>query len=121
MTRTIKAVVGDADYTPLLPKSPYVSRRRADRREVGNFVGGHPPPRLLAIAWRSKLARYRIPKNLRETLSMQPNRPDTGEDIVPTEIRSLLPSPLRLKNHAIAFRMLLWLEEIATEYVNYLT
>ena len=52
---------------------------------------------------------------------MQPNRPDTGEDIVPTEIRSLLPSPLRLKNHAIAFRMLLWLEEIATEYVNYLT
>jgi helicase MOV-10 len=119
VTRTIKAVVGDASYTPLLPKAPYVPRRRADRREVSDFVGGHPPPRLLAIAWRSKLGRYKIPKNLRETLSMQPNRPDTGEDIVPTEIRSLLPSTLRLKNHAITFRMLLYLEEIATEYVNY--
>jgi hypothetical protein len=51
---------------------------------------------------------------------MQPNRPDAGQDIVPAEIRSLLPSTLRLENHAITFRLLLWLEEITAAYVNYL-
>jgi helicase MOV-10 len=120
VTRTIKAVVGDAGYTPLLPTTPYVPRRRADRREISDLVRGHPPPQRLYITGWGKLRKYKIPKDLRETLSMQPNR-DTGVDIVPTEIRSLLPSTLRLKNHAITFRLLLWLEEIAAEYVNYLT
>lgn len=121
VTRTIKAVIGDAGYAPLLPTAPYVPRRRAERREVNNFVGGQPPPRLLAIAWRNKLGMFRIPKNLRETLSMPPNHPDSGEDIVPTEIRSLIPRPLRLRNHLNVFGMLLWLEEIGMEYVNYWT
>jgi helicase MOV-10 len=115
VTRTIKAVIGDAGYAPLLPTAPYVRRRRAERREVGDFVPGLAPPRLLAIAWRNKLGRYMIPKNLRETLSMQPNLPDSGEDIVPTEIRALVPQNLRLRNHPTAFCMLLWLEEIGME------
>ena len=121
VTRTIKAIVGYADYSSLLPTTPYVPRRRAERREVSGFVPGQAPRRLLAIAWRKKLLMYRIPNDLRETLSTQPNRPESGEDIVPTEIRSLLPQPLRLKNHLNVFCMLLWLEEIGMEYVNYLT
>ena len=115
VTRTIKAVIGDAGYEPLLPTTPYVPRRRAERRQVSDFVPGLAPPRLLAIAWRNKLGRHRIPKNLHETLSMPPNRPDSGEDIVPTEIRTLFPQTLRLKNHVNVFRMLLWLEEIGQE------
>jgi helicase MOV-10 len=121
VTRSIKAIVGDADYVPLLPKAPYVPRRRANRREINGVVGGLAPAKLLAIAWRKKLGRYKIPNNLRETLSTPPNRPDSGEDIVPTQIRSLISQPLRLKNHADVFRILLWLEEIAMEYVNHLT
>lgn len=115
VTRSIKAIVGDADYIPLLPKAPYVPRRRAPRREVNGVVGGLAPERLLAIDWRSKLGRYMIPKNLRETLSTPPNRPDSGEDIVPTEIRSLIPHTLRLKTHTNVFSILLWLEELAME------
>jgi hypothetical protein len=121
VTRTIKAIVGDAGYAPLLPTTPYVPRRRANRREVSDVVGGLAPPRLLAIAWRSGLGKFMVPKNLRETLSTQPNRPDSGEDIVPTEIRSLFPEVLSLQNHTNVFRMLLWLEEIAMEYAYYLT
>ena len=99
---------------------PYVPRRRADRREISDLVRGPPPLRLYAISWVSSPRKYKVPKSLLETLSMQPNRPDAGQDIVPAEIRSLLPSTLRLKNHAITFRLLLWLEEIAAAYVNYL-
>jgi helicase MOV-10 len=117
--RTIKAVVGDASYASLLPTTPYVPRPRAERQEISRFVAGPPPQPVLAIAWRSKLGRYRIPNNLRETLSMPPNRPDSGEDIVPTEIRSLFPTSLHQRNHLKVFSMLLWLEEMAMEYVNY--
>jgi helicase MOV-10 len=120
VTRTIKAIVGDAGYAPLLPTTPFVPRRRAERQEVSSFVPGQAPPRLLAIAWRKKLGRFRIPKNLRETLSIPPNRPGSGEDIVPTQIRSLVPRRLRIRNHLNVFSMLLWLEEISTEYVNHL-
>jgi helicase MOV-10 len=119
VTRTVKAIVGDAGYTSLLPTVPYVPRRRAERREVSYYVYGHPPPPSLAIAWRTKLARYMVPKTLQETLSLPPNRPDSGEDIVPTEIRSLFPTPLCQKNHLRVFSMLLWLEELAMEYANY--
>jgi hypothetical protein len=123
VTRKIKAVIGDASYATLLPTTPYVPRRRAERQERSNFVAarGLAPPPVLAIAWRTNLGRYRIPERLRETLSMQPNRPDSGEDIVPTEIRSLFPPSLRQKNHVNVFSLLLWLEEISMEYANYLT
>jgi hypothetical protein len=122
VTRTIKAVIADAGYESLLPTVPYVPRRRAERRGVDHFVAGYAPAPVLAVAWRTKLGRYRIPTRLRETLSLPPNRPDSGEeDIVPTEIRSLIPTPLRQKNHVNVFSMLLWLEEIAMEYVNYST
>jgi hypothetical protein len=119
--RKIKAVIADASYTSLLPQDPYVPRRRAERREVSHFIRGQAPPPALAIAWRSKLGRYLIPRSVRETLSMPPNRPDSGEDIVPTEIRALFPPSLVLKSHGKVFGILLWLEEIATEYVNYST
>lgn len=118
VTRTIRAVVGDASYASLLPATPYVPRRRGERQEINDFVPGEAPPRVVAIAWRTSLGRYRIPKNLRETLSMQPNRPDSGEDIVPTEIRTLFSTPLRQRNHNNVFSMLLWLEELAMEYAN---
>ena len=118
VTRTIKAIIGDAGYASLLPTTPFVPRRRAERGEISNFLPGLAPPRVLAIAWRSKLGRYRIPKNLRETLSLKPNRSDSGEDIVPTEIRSLFPTTLRRRNHVNVFSMLLWLEEITMEYAN---
>jgi hypothetical protein len=59
-----------------------------------------------------------VPRGLRETLSLPPNRPDSGEDIVPTEIRALFPLPLRQKNHLNIYSMLLWLEELAMEYAN---
>ena len=54
---------------------------------------------------------------------MQPNRPDpeSGESIVPTEIRSLFPEFLCQKNHHDVFKLLLWLEELAMEYANYST
>ena len=120
VTRTIKAVIADASYESLLPETPYVPRRRAERREINYFVAGQAPPPVLAIAWRSKLGRYRIPYRLKETLSLPPNRPepDSGEDIVPTEIRALIPTPLRQRNHSTVFTMLLWLEEMAMEYAN---
>jgi helicase MOV-10 len=121
VTRSVKAIIGDAGYTSLLPAAPYVPRRRAERREVSFYVFGHPPPPSLAIAWRTKLARYRVPKHLQETLSLPPNRSESGEDIVPKEIRALFPTPLRQKNHLSVFSMLLWLEELATEYANYST
>jgi len=121
VTRTIKAVIADAGYASLLPTTPYVPRRRAERREVSHYIAGLAPLPVLAIAWRTKLGRYRIPNRLRETLSLQPNRPDSGEDIVPTEIRSLVPTPLRQRNHVNVFSMLLWLEEISMEYANYST
>jgi helicase MOV-10 len=120
VTRTIKAIVGDpAGYALLLPTAPYVPRRRSDRQEIsdGDVVGGVPPPRLTAIAWRFRLKPYKIPKNFRPILSLQPNRPDTGEDIVPTEIRSLFAKPLQLSSHANQFCMLLWLEEVSMECV----
>jgi helicase MOV-10 len=120
VTRTIKAIVGDpAGYALLLPTAPYVRRRRSDRQEIsdGDVVGGVPPPRLTAIAWRFRLKPYKIPKNFRPILSLQPNRPDTGEDIVPTEIRSLFAKRLQLSSHANQFCMLLWLEEVSMECV----
>lgn len=119
--RTIKAVIADASYTSLLPEVPYVPRRRAERREVNHFIRGQAPPPALAIAWRSRLGRYLIPRGVRETLSMPPNRSDSGEDIVPTEIRALFPPSLGQRNHGNVFSILLWLEEIATEYANYST
>ena len=121
VTRTIKAIIGDAGYTSLLPATPYVPRRRAERRAVSSFVAGRGLPPLSAIAWRSKLGRYSIPKRLHEALSMQPNRPDSGEDIVPTEIRSLFPTALRIQNHGSVFGLLLWLEEVAMKYASYST
>ena len=124
VTRTVKAVVGDpADYTLLLPTAPYVPRRRSDRQEINDVdvVAGVPPPRLTAIAWRSRLRKYQIPESYRPTLSLQPKRSDTGEDIVPTEIRSLFPTTLRLSTHASQFCLLLWLEEVAMEYVVHFT
>ncbi len=121
MTRTIKAIIGDAGHKALLPTTPYVPRRRGERREIDNCVAGLAPPRLLAIAWRSSLRKYMVPKYLRETLSLPPNRADSGEDIVPTEIRSIFPTTLHQKNHVNVFGMLLWLEEIAMEYANHLT
>jgi hypothetical protein len=117
--RTIKAVIGDAGYASLLPTVPYVPRRRAERQEINDIVTGPPPRPVLAIAWRSKLGRYKIPDNLRETLSMPPNRPDSEEDIVPSEIRALFPPTLDQRHHGKVFGMLLWLEEIAMEYANY--
>jgi hypothetical protein len=119
--RTVKAIIGDASYSTLLPTTPYVPRRRAERREISHVVSGQAPAPVLAISWRTKLGRYRIPERFRETLSLQPNRPDSGEDIVPTEIRALIPTPLRLKNHVNVYSMLLWLEEISMEYANYST
>lgn len=121
VTRTIKAVIADASYESLLPTVPYVPRRRAERRGIDHFVAGYAPAPVLAVAWRTKLGRYRIPKRLQETLSLPPNRPDSGEDIVPTEIRSIFPTPLGQKNHVNVFSMLLWLEETAMEYANYST
>ncbi|KAH9983175.1 P-loop containing nucleoside triphosphate hydrolase protein [Russula compacta] len=116
VTRRIKAVVGDATgYALLLPAAPYVPRRRANRQEITGFVSGVAPPRLLAIAWRTNLGKYRIPKTFRPILSLPPNRSDNGEDIVPTQIRSLFPGALRLSSHANAFCLLQWLEEIAME------
>ena len=119
VTRSVKAIIGDAGYTNLLPSAPYVPRRRAKRREVSYFVKGHPPPVSLAIAWRTKLGKYRVPKNLQKTLSLPPNRPDSGKDTVPTEIKALFPTSLRQKNHLNVFSMLLWLEELAMEYADY--
>ena len=119
VTRTVKAIIGDAYYKDLLPSAPYVPRRRAERGQVDYFVYGQPPPPSLAISWRTKLGRYRVPKNLQETLSLPPNRPDYGEDIVPTEIRAVFPTPLCQRNHVNVFSMLLWLEELATEYANH--
>lgn len=120
VTRTVEAVIGDtADYELLLPTAPYVPRRRSDRQEVtGGVLAGVPPPKLTAIAWRTKLGRYRIPETFRPILSLQPNRPDAeeNEDIVPSEIRSLFAKALRLSNHANQFCMLLWLEEVSMEY-----
>jgi len=121
VTRTVKAIIGDAGYEALLPTTPYVPRRRAERRAINSYVAGRPPQRNLAIGWRTKLGRYGIPDRLRETLSLKPNRSDSGEDIVPTEIMSLFPPGLLQKNHVNVFGMLLWLEEIAMEYVNYST
>ena len=124
VTRTVKAIVGDeADYALLRPTAPYVPRRRSDRQEINNVdvVAGIPPPRLTAIAWRSILGKYKIPESSRPILSLQPNRSDTGEDIVPTEIRSVFPTSLRLSTHAQQFCLLLWLEEISMEYVVHLT
>lgn len=121
VTRMIKAVIADASYESLLPSTPYVPRRRSERGQVNNFVAGYAPAPVLAIAWRTKLGRYRIPISLRDTLSMPPNRSDSGEDIVPTEIRSIFPTPLGQKNHANVFSMLLWLEETAMEYAIYST
>lgn len=122
VTRTVKAVVGDATgYALLLPTAPYVPRRRSNRQGITSFVPGVAPPRLLAIAWRTKLGKYRIPKTFRPILSLPPNRSDNGEDIVPTQIRSLFPRTLSLSSHANAFCQLQWLEEIAMECVNYLT
>lgn len=123
VTRTVKATVGDeADYALLRPTAPYVPRRRSDRQEIndGDVVAGVPPPRLTAIAWRSKLGRYNIPESYRPRLSLQPNRSDTGEDIVPKEIRSLMPTTFRLSTHAQQFCLLLWLEEISMEYAVHL-
>ena len=121
VTRTVKAIIGDAGYESLLPTTPYVPRRRAERREVNFYVAGAAPPRNLVIGWRTKLGRYKIPDRLRETLSLQPNRSDSEEDIVPTEIRALFPTSFHLKTHTSVFSMLLWLEEIAMEYANYST
>ena len=75
MTRTIKAVIADDGYESLLPTAPYVRRRRAERRGVDHFVAGYAPTTELAVAWRTKLGRYRIPIRLRETLSLPPNPP----------------------------------------------
>lgn len=124
VTRTVKAIVGDAaDYAMLLPTAPYVPRRRSDRQGINDVdvVAGVPPPRLTSIAWRSGLKKYKIPESSRPTLSLKPNRSETGEDIVPTEIRSLFPATLRLSTHANQFCLLLWLEEISMEYVIHLT
>lgn len=121
VTRTIKAIIADTGYESLLPETPYVPRRRPDRREVNYFVPGQAPLPVQAIAWRTKLGRYRIPDRLLETLSLQPNRPDSGEDVVPTEIRSIFPTPLVQRNHVNVFSMLLWLEELSMEYANYST
>jgi helicase MOV-10 len=122
VTRTVKAVVGDAAaYALLQPTAPYVPRRRSNRREIGDVVDGIPPPKLLAIAWRFRLGRYEIPKTFRPTFSLPPNRPETGEeDIVPSEIRSLFRKSLRLSNHAQRLSMLLWIEEVSLEYVDHL-
>jgi len=124
VTRTVKAVVGDpADYTLLLPTAPYVPRRRSDRQEINDVdvVPGVPPPRLTAIAWRSGLKQHQIPESYRPTLYLQPKRSDTGEDIVPTEIRSLFPNTLSLSTHASRFCLLLWLEEVSMAYVVHFT
>ncbi|KAI9508245.1 RNA helicase [Russula earlei] len=116
VTRTIKATIGDAaDYALLLPSAPFVPRRRANRKEISRFVAGVPPPRLLAIAWTSKLGKYRIPKIYQPILSIPPNRSESTEDIVPIQIRSLFPNPLKLANHCDVFCKLLWLEEIVME------
>lgn len=124
VTRTVRAIVGDAaGYALLLPTAPYVPRRRSDRQRINDVdvVAGVPPPRLTAIAWRSKLRSYKIPESSRPTLSLPPNRSDTGEDIVPTETRALFPQTLRLSTHADQFCLLLWLEEISMQYVVHLT
>ncbi|KAI0293936.1 P-loop containing nucleoside triphosphate hydrolase protein [Russula brevipes] len=116
VTRTVKATVGDADdYALLRPTAPYVPRRRADRQGIGRTVAGVPPERLLAIAWRTRLGRYRIPKSYHPILSTPPNRPEPGVDIVPAKIRSLVPPILRRSSHSTMFSLLLWLEEIAME------
>ena len=122
VTRTVKAIIGDAaGYALLQPTAPYVPRRRSNRQQISTVVEGIPPPKLLAIAWRSKLGRYEIPKTFRPIFSLQPNRPETGEDIVPSQIRSLFQKSLRLSNHAQKFCMLLWIEEVSMEYVDNLT
>ena len=123
VTRTVKATIGDDVYPSLLPTASYFPRRRAERREVSSYVHGVAPQPSLAIAWRKKkLGRYLVPKYLQETLSMQPNRADSGEDIVPTEIRSLFPTaPHDQKSHVAVFGMLLWLEELAMGYANHST
>lgn len=120
--RKVKAIIGDADdYALLRPTAPYVPRRRANNRQaISGWISGTPPPRLLAIAWRSKLRRYEIPANQRPILSIPPINTATGGDIVPAEIRSLIPRTLNLSTHADTFCKLLWLEEIAMEYINYL-
>lgn len=112
----IKAVVGDAaDYALLLPTAPYVPRRRTDRQEIGRVISGVAPPGRRAIAWRVRLKEYAVPKDFQEISLTPPNRSDTEEDIVPTEIRSQFPPILCLASHAETFWKLLWLEEIAME------
>jgi helicase MOV-10 len=121
VTRKVKAIVGDAaDYALLRPTAPYVPRQRTNRQAISDWITGVPPPRLLAIAWRSKLRQYQIPPNDRAILSIPPVNTDTGGDIVPAEIRSLLPGTLSRSTHADMFCKLLWLEEISMEYINYL-
>jgi helicase MOV-10 len=123
VTRTVKAIVGDAaGYALLQPTAPYVPRRRSNREEIGSVVEGIPPPRLLAIAWRTRLGRFDIPKTFRPIFSLRPNRPETDEeDIVPSQIRSLFGKPPRLTNHGQKFSILLWIEEVSMEYVDNLT
>jgi hypothetical protein len=124
VARTVKAIVGDAaGYALLQPTAPYVPRRRSNRQEeIGSVVEGIPPPRLLAIAWRTKLGGFKIPKTFRPIFSLQPNRPETDdEDIVPSQIRSLFGKSLHLSNHAQKFSMLLWIEEVSMECVDDLT
>ena len=72
IARPVKAVTADpAEYASMQPKTPFVSRKRAERDPEVDVVPGEAPPAINAIQYAVKLALYPIPASMSSMLSFQ--------------------------------------------------
>ena len=111
IARQLRAIIASPGYTELLPKIPFVPKKRTARDQVREIVAGDPPPALGVIRYIGKLPKALIPSYISSALK------DGGSitNIIAQFRSSILPRSLEDVTYGRHFKALLWTEEYRSE------
>ncbi|KAF5356526.1 hypothetical protein D9758_008260 [Tetrapyrgos nigripes] len=111
ISRSLRVIVGSqADHKALQPTSPYVPRKRVERKRETDVVAGEPAPALNAIPYKGRLTLAPIPKHLAETLET-----GTVKEVIDNMKKLYLPAVVNSQTYSKHFKHLLWAEEVQME------
>jgi helicase MOV-10 len=114
IARSVRAVVAGPGYNDLLPKAPFIPRKRTSRNRTTNIEPGEAPPALGTIRYVVRLPDAPIPEYIAKMLS----NGGSLSSIFSQFRTSILPRKLQDTTYGRHFKALLWAEEHRSEYVR---
>lgn len=111
IVRQVRAVVGSLEYYNLLPKAPYVPKKRTSRDPEVDVVPGDPPPTVNSIKYVVQLPHAHIPERVSHVLK----NGGSLANILRQFRSSILPPSNDETTYGRYFKTLIWAEEYRSE------